>query len=165
MKKGTSQEKNVLEIKLPDNAGNILKQVIEFLQIFLPVTLAKRLAAIVLLTIGMPVRNAVELTGLCERSMWSLKKGMQGATVAELLVIKSGSGRKGKTAGIEEQIIAEVESNNYHTLQQIADLVEEKFHVRISRSSVGRLLKKRHQMAKERLTSCQSGYREAKRIF
>ena len=64
--------------------------------------------------------------------------------MAELLVIKSGSGRRRKTAGIEEQIIAEVETNNYHTRQQIADMVEEKFHVHISRSSVGRLLKKRH---------------------
>ena len=144
MKKGPKQEKKVLEIKLSDNGVNILRQVIEFLQIFLPETLAKRLVAIVLLAIGIPVRNAVEMTGLCERRMWSLKKEIQGATVAELLVIKSGSGRKPKTAGIEEQIIAEVESNNYHTRQQIADMVEEKFHVRISRSSVGRLLKKRH---------------------
>ena len=144
MKKEPKQEKNVLEIKLSDNGVNILRQVIEFLQIFLPETLAKRLVAIVLLAVGIPVRNAVEMTGLCERRMWSLKKEIQGATVAELLVIKSGSGRKPKTAGIEEQIIAEVESNNYHTRQQIADMVEEKFHVRISRSSVGRLLKKRH---------------------
>ena len=144
MKKEPKQEKNVLEIKLSDNGVNILRQVIEFLQIFLPETLAKRLVAIVLLAIGVPVKSAVEMTGLCERRMWSLKKEIQGATVAELLVIKSGSGRKPKTAGIEEQIIGEVESNNYHTRQQIADMVEEKFHVHISRSSVGRLLKKRH---------------------
>ena len=144
MKKGSKQEKNVLEIKLSDSGVNILRQVIELLQIFLPETLAKRLVAIVLLAIGVPVKNAVEMTGLCERRMWSLKKELQGATVAELLVIKPGSGRRRKTAGIEEQIIAEVESNNYHTRQQIADMVEEKFHVRISRSSVGRLLKKRH---------------------
>ena len=144
MKKEPKQEKNVLEIKLSGSGVNMLRQVIEFLQIFLPETLAKRLVAIVLLAIGVPVKNAVEMTGVCERRMWSLKKELQGATVAELLVIKSGSGRRRKTAGIEEQIIAEVESNNYHTRQQIADMVEEKFHVRISRSSVGRLLKKRH---------------------
>ena len=58
------------------------------------------------------------------------------------MVTKSGNGRKGKTTGIEEQILAELESNNYHTRQEIADMEEEKFHVRISRSSVGRLLKK-----------------------
>ena len=140
MKKG-SKGKEELEIGVCDNAVDILKQVIEFLQVFLPETLAKRLVAIVLLGIGISVKRAVELTGLCERSLWSLKKKMQSATMSELLVIKSGSGRKRKTVDIEEQILAEVESNNYHTRQQIVDMVEEKFHVNISRSSVGRLLK------------------------
>lgn len=138
MKKG-SKGREELEIGVCDNAVDILKQVIEFLQLFLPKTLAKRLVAIVLLGIGISVKSAVDLTGLCERSLWSLKKKMQSARVSELLVIKSGSGRKRKTVGIEEQILAEVESNNYHTRQQIVDMVEEKFHVNISRSSVGRL--------------------------
>lgn len=142
MKKGTKRKGNILEITPTEEAMSLLRQVIEFLQVFMPITLAKRLEAIILLAIGIPVRNAVELTGLCERSMWSLKKDMQGRTVSELLVIKSGSGRKGKAAGLEEQIIAEVESNNYHTHQQIADMAEEKFHVSISRTSIGRLLKK-----------------------
>lgn len=142
MKKEIKEEYSILEIKLPDNAVHILKQVMEFLQLFLPITLAKRLVAIILLSIGVPVKNAVELTGLCEKSMWSLKKKMQEASVAELMVIKSGSGRRCKSEGIEAQILAELETNNYHTRQQIADMVEEKFHVSISRSSIGRLLKK-----------------------
>lgn len=142
MKKGTKRKGNILEITPTEEAMSLLRQVIEFLQVFMPITLAKRLEAIILPALGIPVRNAVELTGLCERSMWSLKKDMQGRTVSELLVIKSGSGRKGKAAGLEEQIIAEVESNNYHTHQQIADMTEEKFHVSISRTSIGRLLKK-----------------------
>lgn len=141
MKKGTKEEEKELKVSERENRVNILKQVIEFLQLFLPKTLAKRLVAIVLLAMGISVKNAVELTGLCERSLWSLKKRMQKISVSELLVIKSGSGRKRKTAGIEEQIVAEVEANNYHTRQQIADMVAEKFHVNISRSSVGRLLK------------------------
>ncbi len=142
MKKATKQEYSILEIKLPGNVAHTLNQVIGFLQLFLPVTLAKRLVAIILLSIGIPVRNAVELTGLCEKSMWSLKKKMQDASVTELMVIKSGSGRKCKSEEIEEQILAELETDNYHTRQQIADMVKEKFHVSISRSSVGRLLKK-----------------------
>ena len=139
MNKVSGQKYSVLETKLPDNANHILKQVIEFLQLFLPVTLAKRLVAVILLSIGVPVRNAVELTGLCERSMWDLKKKMREASVAELMVIKPGSGRKRKSEGIEGQILSELETGNYHTRQQIVDLVKEKFHVSISRSSIGRL--------------------------
>jgi len=68
MKKDSNQEHNILEIKLPENAADIFRQVIEFLKLFVPVTLAKRLVVIILLAIGMPVRNAVELTGLWEKT-------------------------------------------------------------------------------------------------
>lgn len=165
MKKASEQEYEVLEIKLPRNATHILKEVIAFLQLFLPVTLARRLVAIMLLSIGIPVKNAVELAGMCEKSMWSLKKQIREVPVAELMVIKSGSGRKTKMEGFEEQILAELETNNYHTRQQIVDMVREKFHVSVSRSAVGRLLKKRHQMAENRLASCQGRYGKAEGIF
>lgn len=59
------------------------------------------------------------------------------------MVIKAGSGRKAKAADIEKQILAELEAGNYHTRQQIAGMIEENFHVTISKSAVGRL-KKRH---------------------
>ena len=142
MKKESNQEHNLLEIKVSENAVDIFQQVIKFLQLFLPVTLAKRLAAIILLAIGMPVKDAVELTGLCEKSMWTLKKQLREQSVSDLMVIKSGSGRRGKTAGIEKQILAELESGNYRTRQEIADMIEDKFHIKVSRSCVGRFLKK-----------------------
>jgi len=142
MKKDSNQEQNILEIKLPENAADILRQVMEFLQLFVPVTLAKRLMAIILLAIGMPVRDAVKLTGLCEKSMWTLKKQMREQSVPDLMVIKSGSGRRGKTDEIEKQILAELEAGSYRTRQEIADMIEDKFHIRVSRSCVGRFLKK-----------------------
>lgn len=142
MKKDPDQEHNILEIKLPENAADILRQVMGFLQLFVPVTLAKRLVAIILLAIGMPVRDAVKLTGLCEKSMWTLKKQLREQSVSDLMVIKSGSGRRGKTDGIEKQILAELEAGSYHTRQEIADMIKDKFHIRVSRSCVGRFLKK-----------------------
>lgn len=160
-----SQKHNEIGITLPGNATDILTQVIEFLQLFLPETLAKRLVALVLLAIGIPVVNVVGLAGLSERSLWTLKKAMREAPVAELMVIKSGSGRKRKTAAIEDQILAELETNNYHTRQEIVDMIEEKFHVHVSRSSVGRLLKKRHSLVKERINSRQGRSTKAGRIF
>ena len=58
------------------------------------------------------------------------------------MAIKRGSGKKRRTAGLEDEIIAEIERNNYHTRQQIADMIQEKFHVKVSVATVGRLLKK-----------------------
>ncbi len=142
MKKEPSQNHDALEIQIPNNASEILKQVVGFLQLFLPETLAKRLVALILLAIGIPVADAVGLDVLSERRLWSLKKNIRERPVAELMVLKSGNGRKRKTEGIEDQILAELESNNYHTRQEIVDMIEEKFHIRVSRSSVGRLLKK-----------------------
>lgn len=74
MKKESGQEYNLMEIKVPENATGIILQVMQFLQLFLPLTLAKRLVAIILLAIGIPAADAVKITGLCERSMWTLKK-------------------------------------------------------------------------------------------
>lgn len=95
MKKESNQENNLLEIKIPENAVSILQQVIEFLQLFLPVTLAKRFIAIILLAIGMPVKDVVKLTGLCEKSMWTLKKQLREQPVSDLMVIKSAADGRG----------------------------------------------------------------------
>jgi len=56
--KKTTQENNALEINLSGNTSNIPGHVIEFLQLFLPATIAKRCVAILRLDIGIPVKNA-----------------------------------------------------------------------------------------------------------
>lgn len=120
----------------------IIKKVIEFLQLFLPATLAKRIVAIILLAAGVPTPQVVELSGLCDRSTRGLLKSLREKDATELLSIKRGSGKKSKTSGLEAEILAEIESHNYHTRQQIADMIKEKFHVQVSVATVGRLLKK-----------------------
>lgn len=124
-----------------DGAG-IIKKLIEFLQLFIPMTLAKRLVAIVLLAAGTPALRVTELTGLCDRSARGLLKSLREEDVTGLLAIKKGSGSKSKTCGLEADIVAELEKDNYRTRQQIADMIKEKFHVQVSVSTVGRLLKK-----------------------
>ncbi len=66
---------------------------------------------------------------------------MAGGDISGLLTV-GGGGRKAKTAGIEDEILAELEKGNYHTRQQIADMIQEKFHISISPSAVGKFLKK-----------------------
>ena len=120
----------------------IIRTVIEFLQLFMPKTLAKRVVAMVLLSVGVPTSCVTELTELCDRSTRGLLKSMQEEDIKSLLSIKRGSGRKSKTSDIESEIVAEIEKGNYHTRQQIADMIEEQFHVSVSVATVGRLLKK-----------------------
>lgn len=127
----------------PTENDAILKKVIEFLQILMPVTLAKRLVAMILLAAGVSVPRVTELSGLCDRSTRGLLRAMKEEDVGSLLTIKRGSGKKSKTFGLEGEILQEIEKNNYHTRQQIADMIKEKFHVEVSVTAVGRLLKKR----------------------
>lgn len=124
-----------------DGAG-IIKKVIDFLQLFIPITLAKRLVAIVLLAAGIPTPRVTELSGLCDRTVRGLLKSMREGDVTDLFAINKGSGLKSKACGLEAGIMAGLEKDNYRTRQQIADMIKEKFHVQVSVPTVGRLLKK-----------------------
>lgn len=124
-------------------AVTIIKGIISFLELFVPVTLAKRIVGIVLIMSGIPAGRVIHLSGLSERSVRTLRKELKGGgDVSSLLSIRAGSGRAGKAAGIEQQIMDELGKGNYHTRQQIADMISKKFHIRMSVSAVGRLLKK-----------------------
>ncbi len=142
MSKKSKTDSKIVEIKLQGNTAGILKQAIGFLELFLSKTLAKRFVAIILLAIGIPVKTAAELSGLSERSLWTLHKQLTVLDVSEIIVFHYGGGRSAKASGLEGKILAEIEANNYHTRQEIADMILEKFHVKMSRTSVGRLLKK-----------------------
>ena len=165
MNKKSNTNSEIVEINLQGHAAGILKQAVEFLGIFLPKTLAKRLVAIILLAIGVPVKTAIGLTGLSERSLWMLHKQLPVQDVSEIMVFHYGGRRPAKASGLEGQILAEIKAGSYHTRQEIADMVLEKFHVKMSRTSVGRLLKKRHQMAEMRFPPGKGRYREAKQLF
>ena len=125
-----------------NNTLKVMTVIINFLQLFIPITIAKRLVGMILITVGVSNSEITELTGLCDKSVRTLRKSMKEENIEDLLKIKEGSGRKSKTNGIEKQIIEEIEKNNYHTRQQIADMIEEKFNTHVSVYTVGRILKK-----------------------
>ncbi len=138
-------------------AVTIIKGIICFLELFVPVTLAKRIVCIVLIMSGIPANRVIHLSGLSERSVRTLRKELKNRNdVSGLLCIQSGSGRVGKAAGIERQVMDELEKGNYHTRQQVADMIAEKFHIKMSVSAVGKLLKKRVQAPEVRLHPCKS---------
>jgi transposase len=124
------------------NPNLITKAVIQFLQVFMPDTLAKRIVSIVLIAVGTPNASITERIGLSDRSLWTLKKAIKSGNLDDLFVVGHGTGRPGKAKGFEREIADELEKNNYHTRQQVADMILEKFGIRMSVSAVGKLLKK-----------------------
>ena len=119
-----------------------IEAVVKFLQLFLPATTSRKVVSVILLAAGMSVTEIAEMTGLSSRSVQSTGRAIRDGSISSILSRKKNSGRKRKTAGVEEQIVAELEQGNYHTRQQIADMIREKFQITVSLPAVGRLLKK-----------------------
>ena len=124
------------------NSSLILKIVFQFLQMFMPEVLAKRVVSVILIALGIANNRITELTGLSDRSIWRLKSDINSGKMEELFVTGYGIGRPGKVKGYESAIVEELEKNNYHTRQQVADMIKEKFGISMSVSAVGKLLKK-----------------------
>ena len=120
----------------------IMSAVIQFLQTFMSETLAKRIVGIVLIAIGTQHDRITELTGMSDRSIWRAKKAITAGNINNIFTLGHRSGRPGKAKGFECEIAEELEKNNYHTRQQVADMIYEKFGITMSVSAVGKLLKK-----------------------
>ena len=126
---------------LPES-NMITNAVIQFLMKLMPETLAKRIVCIVLIAIGTRNERIIEMTGMSDRSIWRVKKALADGNIDNLFVVGHGSGRPGNAKGFEREIAEELEKNNYHTRQQIADMIYKKFGITMSVSAIGKLLKK-----------------------
>ena len=95
-----------------------ISKVIEFLGIFMPITLVKRIVCIVVLSVGISVEETARISGFCEKTVKSIKKKLDSNEVDTLFVI-SGGGHKSPLADFESAIIDEINQNAYYTKQQI----------------------------------------------
>ena len=137
-----SHERPNIYVSDDSSATVVIEAVLSVLRVFLPKKVAQKVVCIILLTADAPIPRVVKLTALTERCVRDIGRNMRAGRIGDVLNRRTGSGRKSKTANVEEQIITEVERKNYHTLQQIADMIKEKFRISLSLQSVSNLLKK-----------------------
>lgn len=123
------------------DAEQVIVKVLIFLRLFVCETLAKRVLAMVFIAVGLPDKRIAELMGLCDKSVGTLKKGLESGALDSMFHI-AGGGRKRKLADFEGSIVEEINSGTYHTHQQIADMIQEKYGIKVSLPVIGRLLKK-----------------------
>jgi len=119
----------------------IIRRIMGFLELFMCKTLVKRIVSMILLSVGVSNEKITEMTGLCDKSVRVLKKAMKNGETANLFKV-GGGGRKSKTKDIERAVMEEIGKNNYHSRQQIVDMIAEKYSIKISINGVKRLLKK-----------------------
>jgi hypothetical protein len=125
-----------------DVAARMIGKIISFLRNFMTETLAKRIVSLVLIAVGVPNERVTELTALCDRSVRELRKKITDGKADDDLFHIGGGGCKGKLKAIEELIIEKIENNNYHTQQEIADMVCDEYGIKVHRTVIGKLLKK-----------------------
>jgi len=122
-------------------AEQIIGKVLIFLRLFMCETLAKRVLGIVLVALGLPDYRVAKLCGLSEKSVGTLKKRLGNGEFDSMFHV-AASGRKRKLADFEGSIVEEINNGTYHTHQQIADMIQEKYGIKVSLPVIGRLLKK-----------------------
>jgi transposase len=125
-----------------DVAVRMIGKIIGFLRNVMTETLAKRIVSIVLIVAGIPNDRVTELAGLCDRSVRELRKKIKEGNAGDGLFHVGGGGCKGKLKDIEGLIIEKIETNNYHTQQEIADMVYNEYGIKVHRTVAGELLKK-----------------------
>ena len=124
-----------------EHSIKITKMIIEFLKVFMCEALAKRVVSIVLILAGVPNKQVTMLTSLCDKSVRVLRSKLEKGETEDLLKV-GGGGRKRRLIDVEQAIIDEVNEGTYHTHQQIVDMTEKKFGLKVSSATIRRLLKK-----------------------
>ena len=69
-----------------------------------------------------------------------MKKSIETGELDSLFHV-SGGGQKGKLSNVETEIINEINQNKYHSQQEIADMVFEKFGLKVTQPTISRFLK------------------------
>ena len=126
------------------NISSIFTLIFNFLLLLMNETLAKRLTSIILITAGVPDARVTELTGLCNKSVRSLRKKLEDGNTDDIFLVKSGGNVKSKIADHEAAIIKEIETGHYTNRQQIIDMIYQRYGIKVSLTGVSSLLKKRH---------------------
>ena len=113
----------------------------EFLATMLPDTISRRVACTFLIAAGLRNEEVTRLTGLCIRSVQTLRKVMkESEATSEIFKHKHGSGRKRKTEGIEDEVFAVLDQEEYKNYQQVVDMLKEKFGIVATRQLASRLV-------------------------
>jgi transposase len=118
----------------------IISLVINFLTFFVCDLIARRIVCVILIAVHVSWQRISELTGFSQRTIYTIERSLDSDNTQTFL-IGNGRGRKSKLDGIEQDIIVELNNNNYRTQQQIVDMIKKNFGIKTSKTAVGRFLK------------------------
>ena len=144
MAKKYNKEPCALQVPKEDSSlRGIALAIIAILVHVMARTLAVRLVSILLIAAGYDNRKVALLVGCHQKTVKTLRKEMDDHPVSELMVIKPGSGRKPKAStDIIGGIVSIVKKKIFFSLRHIADHIYDIYKIKLSETSVGRILKR-----------------------
>ena len=114
-----------------------------FLELTMAPTYAARLIGYILLCTGMPPKEITQLLSVTDRTCRNWRKQLRAVEQAGeigLLLVRPIVDIGTKAWNITTEILKAINAANYHTLRQIADMIQERFGLKLSESTVGRML-------------------------
>lgn len=123
--------------------------VVAFLSSMMPERSAKKIVAIVLLLLGVPVKSTVRYSGLKKSALYNLRAELRNLTqgadftgfVRRQCTVMEGRGRKSPIRDIEDEIIAHIESTNCFTLAEIRQWIADEHGIKVSARHLSGFLK------------------------
>jgi transposase len=126
--------------KLDFKSITIITYVMGYLASHLGPVVATNAICLLLIALKLPPSLIMAVTGFCARTVRNREKAVAQGNWQKLETAK-GRGRKGKLGRYKQEIIDEIISNNYQTLKQIAYMIEQKYKIIVSNTTVGKFLK------------------------
>ncbi|MDR1871601.1 MAG: IS630 family transposase [Deltaproteobacteria bacterium] len=123
---------------------DIIMVIINFLACYASVTVAKQLIITIFIALNVNNNTISQIVNVSTRTVRNIKNKIASGDIGNIFSIKKNgkkNGRKRKLEHIKQDIINEIEAKNYHNLKQIVNMIENKFSIKVSESTVSRFLK------------------------
>lgn len=132
-------------------AMKVLEGVVSFLSAMMPERSARKIVAIILLLLRMPVKTAARYSGFKKSSVYMLRRELRklgpdadfAGFVRRQCTVMKGRGRKSPIRDIEDEIIAHIDSSNCFTLMEIRQWIADNHGILASTRHLSAFLKRK----------------------
>ena len=127
--------------------SGVIGGIVVFLAAMMPERSAKKIVAMILLLLHLPVKSVAVYSGFKKSSVYSLRRAMRqlcsdfAGFVARQCVVAKGRGRKSPIAGIGKDILEHIDSTNCFALAEIQGWILDTHGIKVSRQHLSRFLK------------------------
>ena len=126
---------------VPEWSKTAIEKIVDYLTNFISDTVARRIIVLILLCAGVPIWTIAELSTFCTKTVYKIQKAAREGRFSDIFTI-NGGGRPSKLGDIADKVLDVLEKENFHTYQEVTDMIHDRFGVSVSVSAVHRFLKK-----------------------